>query len=79
MQSERAVRWDGVLNGVPIMRLAQISGYLALQQISMFVRENIATRVADRVKQLAGNMNRQAKHREERKTYSQDEDEQEDW
>ncbi|RUS88807.1 hypothetical protein EGW08_003437 [Elysia chlorotica] len=111
MQSERAVRWDGVLNGVPIMRLAQISGYLALQQISMFVRENIASRVAEwrdrpssagsapryagdithdvisfdtiltfgRVKQLAGNMNRQAKHREERKTYSQDEDEAEDW
>jgi len=139
MQAEKAVRWDGVIAAVPIMRLAQISGYLALQQITSLVKENVATRVTewrDRpssagsepsvimtaldfldikeedeeveeeeeeemaprqadvthdlisfdklltmadVKQMAVNMNRQAKNREERKTTSSQDDDEEDW
>ncbi|XP_012934651.1 uncharacterized protein LOC101853915 [Aplysia californica] len=47
MQAERAVRWDGIIAAVPIMRLAQISGYLALQQITNLVKENVAVRVAE--------------------------------
>merc|ERR1712154_87312 len=105
MQAEKAVRWDSIVGAVPIMRLAQISGYLALQQITTFVRENVAQRVTewrDRpssagsapkqgdttheildfdkvltladVRQMAHNMNRQAKNREERKDGSSQDD-----
>lgn len=137
MQAEKAVRWDGIVGAVPIMRLAQISGFLALQQITTFVRENVAVRVnewRDRpssagsdgidlltdlsdfikpiklkdeneekkdapkqgdtthdiidfdkvlslsdVKNMAHNMNRQAKNREERKDSSSQDDDEEDW
>lgn len=108
IEAEKAVMLDGVLNAVPIMRLAQISGYLALQQITTIIRENINTRIAEwrdrpssagsarqtmevrdhaidpsgdeklltmsKVKTLASNMSRTAKHREDRLNQSYDDD-----
>ncbi|KAL8603228.1 hypothetical protein ACOMHN_046234 [Nucella lapillus] len=47
LEAEKAVVMDGVLNAVPIMRLAQISGYLALQQITAIIKENINTRIME--------------------------------
>ncbi|CAL1530077.1 unnamed protein product [Lymnaea stagnalis] len=47
MQAEKAVQWDRISNSVPIMRLAQITGYLALQQIAAVVKENVSLRVRE--------------------------------
>ncbi|XP_076436241.1 uncharacterized protein LOC143275834 [Babylonia areolata] len=47
VEAEKAVMMDGVLNAVPIMRLAQISGYLALQQITAIIKENINVRITE--------------------------------
>lgn len=117
VEAEKAVQLDGVLNAVPIMRLAQITGYLALQQITPIIKENINHRIAEwrdrpssagsarqtmevhhaidptggdklltlsKVKTLASNTSRTAKHRLERQNESYEEEyddheEQEGW
>ncbi|XP_059165212.1 uncharacterized protein LOC131947844 isoform X2 [Physella acuta] len=100
LQAEKAVESDGIIKAVPIMKLAQISGYLALQQVTSVVKENVALKMGEArsatnntarsehsemstdqektetlltmefVKQMAFNINRQAKHRAERRGYS---------
>ncbi|KAK7494886.1 hypothetical protein BaRGS_00013765 [Batillaria attramentaria] len=120
VEAEKAVKLDGVLNAVPIARLArillwkapapmvEISGYLALQQITTIIKDNINQRIIEwrdrpssagsarqtmefhhaldpageqklltlsKVKTLASNMSRTAKHREDRQNQSYDDDE----
>ncbi|BFZ01755.1 hypothetical protein BsWGS_04794 [Bradybaena similaris] len=45
LQSERAGEWEGITGTVPIKRLAQISGFLELQQISVVVKATVVQRV----------------------------------
>lgn len=61
LEAEKAVMMDGVHGAVPIMRLAQISGYLALQQIVSPIKENINVRIAEwRDRPSSGGSARQA-------------------
>ncbi|PVD30283.1 hypothetical protein C0Q70_09547 [Pomacea canaliculata] len=107
LEAEKAVAHDSISNAVPVMRLAQITGYLALQQITAVIKENLNTNIAewrkrpsstgsarqtadvthqtagamgddklitlDKIKTLASNMARAAKHRKERQAQSRDE------